>query len=149
MIPSSEFLKENKILNITNNYLKKSSQPLNKFNNNFIEYFKKQKLPTRNQLIYREKIKVKLVQHEAMDILNSNSYEYENTQLNTLSTISIQNLSISDMKNKLLTLLEANELEDIEIHITESNSIKDNVNLNICYDRRNDIKKYIYNFNII
>lgn len=149
MIPSSEFLKENKILNITNNYLKKSSQPLNKFNNNFIEYFKKQKLPTRNQLIYREKIKVKLVQHEAMDILNSNSYEYENTQLNTLSTISIQNLSISDMKNKLLTLLEANELEDIEIHITESNSSKDNVNLNICYDRRNDIKKYIYNFNII
>lgn len=149
MIHSSEFLKENKILNITNNYLKKSSQPLNKFNNNFIEYFKKQKLPTRNQLIYREKIKVKLVQHEAMDILNSNSYEYENTQLNTLSTISIQNLSISDMKNKLLTLLEANELEDIEIHITESNSIKDNVNLNICYDRRNDIKKYIYNFNII
>lgn len=149
MILSSEFLKENKILNITNNYLKKSSQPLNKFNNNFIEYFKKQKLPTRNQLIYREKIKVKLVQHEAMDILNSNSYEYENTQLNTLSTISIQNLSISDMKNKLLTLLEANELEDIEIHITESNSIKDNVNLNICYDRRNDIKKYIYNFNII
>lgn len=149
MLPSSEFLKENKILNITNNYLKKSSQPLNKFNNNFIEYFKKQKLPTRNQLIYREKIKVKLVQHEAMDILNSNSYEYENTQLNTLSTISIQNLSISDMKNKLLTLLEANELEDIEIHITESNSIKDNVNLNICYDRRNDIKKYIYNFNII
>lgn len=149
MIPSSEFLKENKILNITNNYLKRSSQPLNKFNSNFIEYFKEQKLPTRNQLIYREKIKVKLVQHEAMDILNSNSYEYENTQLNTLSTISIQNLSISDMKNKLLTLLEANELEDIEIHITESNSIKDNVNLNICYDRRNDIKKYIYNFNII
>jgi hypothetical protein len=121
------------------------------------EYFSRRALPGEewagwNAEIDMKDIKVKLVQHEAMDMSEFDIWQDDVDRAAKLQ-IPTPRMNVrmdkSEVRSRLLSLLTGVNYDNIDIDITDSESDSNDVRMWISYDRREELEEYVRNHGVM
>jgi hypothetical protein len=117
------------------------------------EFFTRRSLPGEDWAGWRpdvdlKDVKVKMVRHEGMDMSEFDIWPDDRARADRLDipTPRLNNRrkqDKSEVRSRLFSLLRGTNYDNIEIDITEGESDRNHVQVQIAYDRREELERYV------